>query len=318
MFVEQWSRDSCLGRLTWGIFNSPSSISPREEATRPPLSGRPHQQTFLMWRSCTEIQTLSYFLVRWICESTQGKKLEKIPFYFILFILCLRPDLPEKCSFRVFLQRKCATTSLPDENEDKSIREEHRSVVFLFFVFFLHGSCLAYMTCPLQKKTKKNDKSASASPADAGGRSLPVAIAGLHHVKVFPLPADALCCEKGGAGGGGSSKIMKSMKEAAALQSSSSRLDAWGMHSASAWRKSSRNALHCQWESSVDVAQKTVPQSFIIWASTGRADLGTICWRQKLAFENHRPKTAWSQRLWWRARLWMPLKMQNGNVNVYF
>lgn len=49
-------------------------------------------------------------------------------------------------------------------------------------------------------KKKKNDKSVSASPADAGGRSLPVAIAGLHHVNVFPLPADALCCEEGGRG----------------------------------------------------------------------------------------------------------------------
>lgn len=151
-FVEQWSRDSCLGRLTWGIFKSPSSISPREEATRPPLSGHRNQQKFLMWRSCTKIQTLSYYLVRLICESTQGKKLEKIPFYFSLFILCLRPDLPEKSSFRVFLQRTRAATLLPDENEDKSIREEHRSAVF--HLFFLHGNCLAHMTSPLQKKKK--------------------------------------------------------------------------------------------------------------------------------------------------------------------
>lgn len=48
--------------------------------------------------------------------------------------------------------------------------------------------------CPLQKIIK-NNKSASASSADAGGKALPVAIAGLHNVKVFSPPVDILCCE---------------------------------------------------------------------------------------------------------------------------
>lgn len=79
-------------------------------------------------------------------------------------------------------------------------------------------------------KDNSNNKSASTPSADAGGRALhgkPVAITGLHDVKVFSLPEDVLCCEKREkVVQEDHQKIIKRMTEAAELQSPSARLDA--------------------------------------------------------------------------------------------
>lgn len=133
-------------------------------------------------------------------KARRGKSLRKSHFILVyLFwasgLTCLRNVVSEHfCSVHVL--QLCFQMKMRTNRFVKNISP-------LFLIFLLHGNCLAHMTSPLHKKqnkTKKNSKIASASSADAGGRSLPVAIAGLHDVKVFPLPADTLCCEKGGGG----------------------------------------------------------------------------------------------------------------------
>lgn len=160
-----------------------------------------------MYRSCTGIQTLSYYLVRLICESTEREKLQKIPFQLVY--LFYAPGLhglrnvvsdyfPSVHVLRLHFQVKIRTTRFAKSvglNQDDQLR--CFSSLFLtqclpcdravFVVRSAHNVSTA--------KNNKNNKSASASSADAGWRALPVAIAGLQNVKVFSLPVDILCCE---------------------------------------------------------------------------------------------------------------------------